>query len=251
MQRFFLLNTPLTTGGQIDLHPLRHQLIRVLRAQPGQRIVLLDGSGSEFVAELCQIDRTGVWAKIVEQRHSAAEAQIDVALYACVLKADKMEWVLQKATELGVNRFVPVISQRTIVRPISEVAKKLTRWQAIVREAAEQCGRTCLPQIAPPLMWNDAIAQAQGPRAILWEGADSQSPSLPAWLARQRAEAQSLNLLIGPEGGLAAEEVQAAQQHDWQTVTLGRRILRAETAALAAVTLAMASWGELGQSDRD
>jgi 16S rRNA (uracil1498-N3)-methyltransferase len=246
MQRFFLLDQKIEPAHRVDLQAIRHQLVRVLRAQPGERIVLLDGSGGEFVAELRQVDRQGVWADIVEQRNAAAEPQLCLTLYPCALKADKLEWVLQKGTELGVSRFVPVISQRTVARPVGDLAKKLTRWQAIVREAAEQCGRARLPELTPPLAWQEAVAQANGPRVVLWEEAAADCAGLAAWAAGQRDHARAASLLIGPEGGLTAGEVLLAQAHGWQAATLGRRILRAETAAIAAVAIIMAQWGELG-----
>jgi 16S rRNA (uracil1498-N3)-methyltransferase len=246
MQRFFLLEQRLEPASRVDLQSLRHQLVRVLRVQPGERILLLDGSGGEFVAELRQVDRQGVWADIVEQRSAAAEPLLHLTLYACALKADKAEWVLQKCTELGVSRFAPVISQRTIVRPAGELLKKYARWQAIVREAAEQSGRARLPELAAPLAWEEAVAQASGPRAVLWEEAAVDCAGLPAWAAGQHDQGRIASLLVGPEGGLTADEVLLAQAHGWQAVTLGRRILRAETAAIAAVAVTMAQWGELG-----
>jgi 16S rRNA (uracil1498-N3)-methyltransferase len=123
--------------------------------------------------------------------------------------------------------------------------KKYDRWQSILREAAEQCGRGRIPTLAAPLEWDVAVNQAQGVRLLPWEAAKTAQVSLGDWLTAQPDEAK-LNLLIGPEGGIAPAEVEVAQAAGWQVVSLGPRILRAETAALASITITMAKRGEMG-----
>jgi 16S rRNA (uracil1498-N3)-methyltransferase len=249
MQRFFLTDVSLQPDQLCDLRSLLHQLHRVLRAQPGQHICLLDGRGNEFLTELREISRNHATGLVLEQRAVEGEPNVHLTLYQCALKADKLEWVLQKGTELGVSRFVPVISQRTIVRPANALLKKYARWQDILREAAEQCGRGRLPELAPPLFWNEVVEEANGLRFLPWEEGQSATGLVTALATAQRegdvAEGR-VSLLVGPEGGLAVKEVVAAQLAGWQVVTLGRRILRAETAAIVAVSLTMAQYGELG-----
>jgi 16S rRNA (uracil1498-N3)-methyltransferase len=159
-----------------------------------------------------------------------------LTLYQCSLKHDKFEWVLQKGTELGVSRFAPVISERSIVRPAEALLKKYERWGAIVREAAEQCGRGRIPEIAPPLDWSAALAAGKGPRLLAWEGAKTAPPLLPI-LQQILQNTTNLSILIGPEGGIGEHEADLALAQGWQLVSLGPRILRAETAALAAVSI--------------
>lgn len=214
--------------------------------RPGDRITLLDGTGREFLTELQQIDETHAIGRVLQESKAAGEPAARQTLYQCVLKGDKLEWVLQKGTELGVSRFVPVVSERTIVRPASALLRKYGRWQSIVREAAEQSGRGLLPELAEPMTWAEALEDAEGLRLAPWERADDHPGLAQAaceWVGTERAP---VNILVGPEGGLTDEEMQSAVVRGWQLVTLGPRILRAETAAIAAVSIAMSSLGELG-----
>ncbi len=248
MHRFFLTNAPPATGAAVDLSPLRHQLQRVLRAKPGDRVLLLDGYGFEYVTELEAVDGREMTGRVLEKRRATGEPAIDVTLWQCALKADKMEWVLQKGTELGVSRFVPVISERTIVRPASALLRKYERWRTIVREAAEQSGRGLLPELAEPLPYAEAVRRADGMRFLPWEEAGG-APGLSERFARAIGGAAGqprIDLLIGPEGGLSAAEAQEAVAAGWEIATLGPRTLRAETAALAAIAVVMALAGEMG-----
>lgn len=248
MHRFFLPNTMLAEENTADLSPLRHQLRTVLRARAGDHIVLLDGSGYEYVTVLGPLEAGQMAGQVVEKRRAAGEPAVHLTLFQCALKADKMEWVLQKGVELGVSRFVPVISERTIVRPASALLGKYERWRAIVREAAEQSGRGCLPEISAPALYSEAVAQGDGMRLLPWEQAAG-APSVVGWLTQWDSGAERplrASVLIGPEGGLSAAEAQTAAAAGWEWVTLGPRILRAETAALAAVALTLAALGEMG-----
>ncbi|MEZ4729821.1 MAG: 16S rRNA (uracil(1498)-N(3))-methyltransferase [Caldilineaceae bacterium] len=241
--RFFLSNHHLQLQQTIDLSAIGHQLQRVLRLQPGTQIVLLDGAGRAFVAEIVTLSPKVALGRILAQLPNPPEPTVQLTLYQCSLKADKFEWVLQKGTELGVSRFVPVISQRSIVRPASALLKKYERWQAIISEAAEQCGRGRLPELAQPLTWPNAITYAQGIRLLPWEVQNTTLVTIRAALTAFQTDtlpnSQPINLLIGPEGGISEDEAAAAQAAGWQAVSLGPRILRAETAALAGIVLAM------------
>ena len=248
MHRFFLPNVMLANEDRADLTPLRSQLRNVLRARTGDRIVLLDGSGDEYVAVLGPLDAGQITGQVVERRRAAGEPTVRLTLFQCALKADKMEWVLQKGVELGVSRFVPVISERTIVRPASALLGKYERWRAIVREAAEQSGRGRLPEISTPALYGEAVKQGDGVRLLPWEQAAG-APGVAGRLLHWDGEPERplrVSVLIGPEGGLSAAEAQIAAAAGWGLVTLGPRILRAETAALATVALALAALGEMG-----
>lgn len=239
---FFLTKTKLVLNQPIDLTEIHHQLQVVLRLTAGEQIILLDGEGRAFLAEISSLTRKTAVGHLLVELPAFAEPTIDVTLYQCTLKADKFEWVLQKGTELGVSRFVPVISQRAIVRPAAAVLKKYERWQAILREAAEQCGRGRIPTLAPPVDWSAAIIQAQGLRLLAWEETTTVAITIKQALhdyANETLSSKRVNLLIGPEGGLAAEEVAEALTVGWQSVNLGPRILRAETAALTGIVLTM------------
>jgi 16S rRNA (uracil1498-N3)-methyltransferase len=162
-----------------------------------------------------------------------------------MLKSDKLEWVWQKATELGVTTLVPVISKRTVARPGRELHSKQARWDVIVREAAEQCGRGRLPVVAPSCNFPELLEIAPGIRLLPWEEEET-GPSLLHAVTHGMQPIDALSLLIGPEGGLEASEVAQARRAGWQVVSLGKRILRADTAALAALAVVTAALGELG-----
>jgi len=239
MHRFFLTQPGLQPAQTVDLEPIAHQLQVVLRLQPGAQIVLLDGQGRAYLAEITTLQRRVATGYISRQLPDPPEPTLRLTLYQCSLKADKFEWILQKGTELGVARFVPVISERSVVRPAAALQKKYERWQAIIREAAEQCGRGRIPRLQEPLTWAEAITHADGLRLLPWEAATQSAPRLAPLLLAGTPPPVGLSLLIGPEGGISDNEAATAQTAGWQTISLGPQILRAETAALAAVAVAL------------
>ena len=237
----FLLGGAIMPGERADLSSLSHQLSRVLRLKPGDQILLLDGAGFEYPTEIIELDRGRAYGIVRARRSVDSEPAVRLTLYQCSLKADKFEWVLQKGTELGVAAFVPVISQRSVVRPAETLLRKYDRWRAIIREAAEQSGRGRLPHLAEPLPFAAAVDTAGDSRYLPWveAGMQAESIGLGQAVARQSGNRPSISLMIGPEGGLAADEAGMARTAGWQIVTLGPRILRAETAALASVTIVL------------
>jgi 16S rRNA (uracil1498-N3)-methyltransferase len=246
--RFFLTKTKLLLNETIDLAEILHQLQAVLRLEAGAQIVLLDGEGRAFLTELVSLTRKTAIGHVLAEMPPPAEPDLPVTLYQCTLKADKFEWVLQKGAELGVSCFVPVISERSIVRPAAAVLKKYDRWQAILREAAEQCGRGRIPTLLQPLDWPTAVHHAQGPRFLAWEEQTTAAIPVKQALSGQpklTKNLRSVSLLVGPEGGITYEEVAVAQGAGWQTIHLGPRILRAETAALTTIVLVMAYLNQL------
>lgn len=245
MQRFFLPNQTGDPADAIDLTPLQHQLTRVLRAQPGDQVVVLDNLGNERLAQITAIQRRSISGRVLAVRPAPAEPTVQVTLYQCALKTDKLEWVWQKATELGVATLAPVISDRAIVRPADALNNKRPRWEAILREAAEQSGRGMLPQLTPPMTLREALAQPDGLRLVAYEAATGR-PGLTTALAQAARPVRAVSLLIGPEGGFTQDEVELAAALGWQVVSLGARTLRAETAALAALALILGGLGELG-----
>lgn len=211
-----------------------HQIRTVLRLQAGNEIVVLDNSGREWLVKLTQLDKQGVVGRVVEERQAQAEPKLHLTLYQATLKAGKLEWILQKGTELGVSEFVPVICRRSVVREALSLEKKRSRWESIIREAAEQSGRGKLPRLRPPLTLPEAVEQARSVDMILMPWEKTVEPSLRQMLTAVQLE--WVALFIGPEGGFTPDEAQLAQAAGAKLVTLGPRILRAETAALAAVT---------------
>ncbi len=245
MHRFFL---PL--GEQIgpDLMlptKIAHQVRDVLHLGIGERFVLLDNSGDELLCRVVKSGRVGVEIELVERRVGKRESPVRIMLCQGMLKSARFEWILEKGTELGVSLFAPVQCRRSMAGLEDAGPAKLQRWQRIIQEAAEQCGRARLPELLPirPLKHTLAALSPQTMAFMPWE--EEHSQSLREALRTRVISAESATgpfmvaLFIGPEGGLLAEEVQLAQQYGVQAVTLGPRILRAETAALAAVANVM------------
>lgn len=247
MHHFFLPAELLTQADRVTLPAeTAHQVARVLRLRPGETIVALDNAGNACDLTLIQVSADAVTAEITARRAAPNEPALHLTLFQSVLKKDNFEWVLQKATELGISRIVPVLTERSIATYTQEVGlQKRTRWLRILTEAAEQCRRGRIPTLDKPVLYEDSLSQAADLTAafIPWEDATDQplTTAVPADLP----PAARLGLFIGPEGGYTPGEIELARQHGVTPVTLGPRILRAETAAIAAVTLIMAQAGEL------
>lgn len=250
MRRFFV-PTELSAGQAVELEPaLAHRLRRVLRLGAGDALVLVDSGGREHEAVLERVDGSKAWARIVRERGTLPEAAVEIVLYQSLIKGDRFEWVLEKGTELGVARFVPLLVQRDVVRPRAERSGRSERWQRIVREAAEQCGRSVLPAIAPPLGLSEALASAGGLRLLPWEEertAGLRSVLREGLAERKQAGRPLVSIFVGPEGGFTRQEVETALGLGARVVSLGRRILRSETAGIATVAAVLYHCGELGR----
>jgi 16S rRNA (uracil1498-N3)-methyltransferase len=239
--RFFLDAAALTDERIVFPEEQAHQIKRVLRLRAGERVVVLDGRGGEATVRLDEVGQR-VTGQIMERRGGDAEPRTHLTLYQGLLKAAKVEWVWQKCTEIGVSTFVPVMTQRAV--PGEPNPARQHRFGVIVREAAEQSRRAIIPAVSPPLTFADAIGRAteRGPTILLWED----EPSVHLASAALPIDITSVNLFVGPEGGFSLDEVALARQAGVQTVTLGRRILRAETAAVVSSALLLARLGDLG-----
>ena len=245
--RFIFSGAALAEGAEIALpEDVAHQARDVLRLAPGATLALLDGRGGEWNATLVAMSRAGVHVRLGARLEAAGEPRARVVLYQGLLKAAKFEWVLQKGTELGVAAFVPLRTERAVTSAEDVGASKRARWRRILTEATEQCGRARVPALAEPLALAEA-ARALSPdllALIPWER--ERSTSLRAALASVAGDpAPEVHLFIGPEGGFAEAEVALARQHGARPVSLGPRILRAETAAMVAVALVQAAAGGL------
>jgi 16S rRNA (uracil1498-N3)-methyltransferase len=241
-RRFFVAPEALASDDLlISDATLAHQLGRVLRLGPGDHVLLLDGLGEACVVELAGLSRDQVRGHVIERGPGGGEPQTELTLYLALLRAERFEWALQKGTELGVRRFVPVQFAHSLAADRAD-EKKLSRWRRIIGEAAEQACRGRLPTIDPPLGFAAACAQAAEADLplILWEG---EAPSLRSLLRSRYADStthhpppttQHVALLSGPEGGIAPHELTAAGERGIMAASLGPRILRAETAPLAA-----------------
>lgn len=240
----FFVDPAAITGTAVALadRTLVHQLTNVLRLQPGQQITLLDDSGLAYTVELTALGPQLVQGTIVTQTMCDTEPQLRVTLYIALMRSERFEWALQKATELGAAAIVPVHCEHSPGDEATVGAAKLERWARIVREAGEQSRRGRLPALRPPQPFADASAGASGQRILLWESAGAQ-PLTPLVRATTTTD---WAIFSGPEGGWSAEERTLAEAAGVPLVGLGPRTLRAETAPLAALVALLTLTGELG-----
>lgn len=241
MHRFFVSPEEISGEEVVLGREAASQLSRVLRLGAGERIVVLDDSGWEYTVELTGLSREQARGRVVERLPSLGEPQTRLTLYQALLKGRNFEWVLQKGTELGVAAFAPMVTARGVIQePVGEA--KMRRWRSIIREAAEQSGRGRLPVLFPLRPYAEAVAQASGLSLLPYEG--EKKVTLSSIL--ETRSGNEVSLFIGPEGGFTPEEIDLACHHQIFTVSLGARILRAETAALAAVAAILYQRRELG-----
>ena len=220
-----------------------HYLTRVLRFGAGARVELFDGRGQEVTATIVRVGPRDAVLSLGERRQVTLRALPPVTLMQGLPRAERMDMIVQKATELGAARIVPVRAARSAAgqqgRP--------ERWARIAREAARQCGRAELPEITPVLPLAEALATlVPGTRRIVpWEEAPDAAP-LVRLVSAERHEGRGVDVLVGPEGGLTAEEIDLARAAGFAIATLGPRILRTETAAIATLALVQGALGGLG-----
>lgn len=236
----FYCREALAPGAHIELpEPVARHAVRVLRLPPGAPVVLFDGRGGEYPAILERIERDRAFAELGAWREIERESGLAVTLVQAVQAGEKMDFTIQKAVELGIGSIVPVDSRRSVIRLSGERAgKRVAHWQGVAAAACEQCGRNRVPLVAPLEKLENWLARPAGDslRLMLAPGAELALTEL--------APAKNVQLLVGAEGGLDPQEVIAAQQAGFRAVRLGPRVLRTETAALAALAAMQALWGD-------
>ncbi len=226
--------------------PLAHQLTRVLRLKPGDRIELLDGSGEVWSVALEQVTPHLCLAREVARYRPVTEPVMPITLYQAISKGHKLDWACQKATELGVSELVPMATARSIGADLRQVGPtKLERLQRIAQEAAEQSGRARVPQVRPPLPLAEALAEAAPGDLALVGALTPEARSLRQVLGQLAAPPAAVRLYIGPEGGMEEAEVEQARAHGVLPISLGPRVLRTETAGIALLAIVAYALGEL------
>ncbi len=251
---------PLVAGASLALpQQAAAHVARVLRLAAGDALTLFDGRGGEWTARIASVQ--GHRVQVTPEAHLAVEREspLAVTLLQALARGEKMDWVLQKATELGAARIVPVATERSVVQLDGERAgKRLAHWQGILAAACEQCGRNRLPELLPPARLDAACAATTAAtRLVLAPGAttsliatvrgmaEGTGAGLLATGAGGLAADRGIALLIGPEGGLSESEIRTALAHGFVAVGLGPRVLRTETAAIAALGLLQGLAGDL------
>ena len=240
MVRFFVSAKDLVKT-EVSLTGENAQHAKVLRLKPGEMVLLCDGEGREAV---CKVASTDGWLlRTMERRESQSEAAVKVSVYMALPKADKLEHVIQKATELGAYEIVTFPSARCVSRPDEKsLKKKLERWEKIAASAAEQSGRGRIPKVLVLGSFSEALTRAaQADKALMFY---EHEEALTLKMALSSGSYGTVSLLTGPEGGLEEAEVAQAREAGLQVCTLGRRILRCETAPLCALSAVMYDAGE-------
>ncbi|MBE0415821.1 MAG: 16S rRNA (uracil(1498)-N(3))-methyltransferase [Dehalococcoidia bacterium] len=254
MHRFFIPPEWIDQEGVVIKGKLVHQLRNVLRLTKGDRILVLDDSGLEYEVVLERVTR-GYVEGMVYGVMRVADPRTKVTLYQALLKGEKFEFILQKCTELGVAGFVPMLCERCVVGHLKD--NRVERWQRIVVEAAEQSGRGKLPALESVAPFQQACQSTKGFSLLAWEGEKAMGlgAALRSEIYRLRIISAknllSVNLFIGPEGGFTPSEVEFAQKCGIVPITLGSRVLRAETAGLVAATAILYECGDLDPLSSD
>jgi 16S rRNA (uracil1498-N3)-methyltransferase len=229
---------------KIEGDEVRH-IRRVLRLKRGDEIVVFNGSGKEYGGTIVEEGPSSVVITIQNIFSSRPESHLEMTLAQSLLKGDKMDYLIQKATELGVKEIIPFLSSRSV--PLLEKSKRFkrnVRWERIAVEASKQCGRGVVPRIEPLQAYSEMLRTASpgSLRLILWE---KEGARLKEALEGSTGKTK-IFFIIGPEGGLSQEEVDQAKRNGFTPVTLGRRILRSETASLCLMSILQYEWGDMG-----
>lgn len=230
-------------GARLRLEgPAAGHVTRVLRLGTGDAVTLFNGDGSDYPARISGLGRGAVDVEVTGVVAARAESPLPVTLVQGIARGERMDFVLQKATELGVAAILPVATARTIVRLDDDGrVRRLAHWRGVAIAACEQCGRARLPEVAEPLPLVEWLSRPPPPGRLRLQ----LDPAAPETLPARAAGAPAIELLVGPEGGLTAAEQDAARQTGYRSCRLGPRVLRSETAAIAALAVLQATAGDL------
>ena len=248
MSRRFYVERPIAAESITFDAALAHRLAKVLRLRIGAEIVLFDGTGKEALTRIQTLGDRGGTATVIERLDGAPEPRVALHLYQSITKGERFDWLVEKGTEIGVARFAPLITARSVVKTGSATAKA-DRWRRIAVEAAEQCGRSAVPSIDAPAQFAGALASAPGVLLLPYESAGDLAPNVQRALDLHIDALFALgavSVFIGPEGGFEDSEVELARDAGASIITMGARVLRSETAGLVASMLVLQASGELG-----
>lgn len=248
MPRFFV-DKPVRVQGEVTLYGQEaHHMQRVLRLGVGDTVDLLDGAGTQYRCKIAHRSREAVTVRILEVTEKTTESPLSLVMGQSLIKGDKMDFVIQKATELGVSEFMPFASARSVMRLEGlKREQRVNRWRRIAMAASKQCGRMIPLEVHPVMEFDEVLegGPAGAERIILWE---REIRGVRAVLRGEDGAPapRGVFFLVGPEGGFSEEEIRRAEETHFITVGLGPRILRAETAGLIFASILQYEWGDIG-----
>jgi 16S rRNA (uracil1498-N3)-methyltransferase len=226
-----------------------HHMWHVLRLRSGDRVTIFDGVGNECDGEIIGQNRQTVTVRILESRRPRHEPSLPLIMGQSLVKGDKMDFIIQKATEMGVSSVIPFVSLRSVSRLEGpRMEKRLIRWRRIAVESSKQCGRMIPMDVEQVMSFHEILGWSGGHavRIILWEGAQNRLKSLLRGTGVRNIRAHGVVFLVGPEGGFSEAEVKQAEKAHFTPASLGARILRAEAAGLSLISILQYEWGDMG-----
>lgn len=244
MQTFFIDKEAVQCGELSLTGEIAHHITDVLRIRAGEKLRFSDGEGCYYMGTVAEITKRELKVLVTETIPIDDEPRIAVTLIQCLPRGEKMEQILQKATELGVKRIIPAESDHSQVRLKEKKAEKLRRWQKIVSAAAEQCGRGIIPEVEPPCSLQKAVASLADDTTVIFCYEKEGNNGIRQTLREIKNKTKNVALLIGPEGGFSDDEAAMITAKSAHCVTLGKRVLRTETAGPAVLAVLMYEFGE-------
>lgn len=240
MPKFFIDRNEISRGQALLLGEDEKHIKTVLRAREGEEVTLCDGEGMDYLCRIASLER-GVLLNVLSKTPCETEPETKLTLYQGLPKADKMEWIIQKCVEIGIDRIVPVATERTIVKLDKKEGKKLERWQKIAEAAAKQSGRGKIPKVGQILKFAEAAEEAAGLDGAVIPYEKETVRGLREFVSG--FSGTTAGIFIGPEGGFSDEEIALAKEKGIQPVSLGKRILRTETAGMATAAILLYELG--------
>lgn len=246
MARFFVKPEQINENTVIITGPDVKHISHVLRMQPGRQLTVLDGQGNAYLAEITAIDKEQVTCRLLDREQLHTEPNIKITLVQGLPKGDKLESIIQKCTEIGVQRIIPLAARRSVVKLEGKKAsERRERWQRVAEEAAKQCRRTVIPEVTNLSTWDEVIKNINPGALLLLPWEDEKNTPLRQVLQEVDYPGE-VYIFVGPEGGFETEEVNKASAAGGHKITLGPRILRTETAGPTALAMVLYHYGEIG-----
>lgn len=245
MKRFFIAHSEIIKDSPVIEGPDAHHISKVFRLKPTDHIILIDGSGMEYEAEITHLSKNKVIVSVVKKYLPATEPQIQLIVGQGYLKDKKMDMLIRHLTELGITQWLPVISEFSVPKPdIKKIYSKIQRWEIIAKEAAKQCRRTRIPEILSPMTFQHAVKKNFDAdlKIIFYE---NETVALLKTMQTLNQKPSTIFVLLGPEGGFSNKEIELAKSNGFIIASLGPRILRAETASLSACTIIQHLFGDM------